>query len=79
MSENELIEKAKCGDSDCFEQLFKMYKSLVVILSKQYYLIDGTIEDLLQEGYLGLYKAIHPEGDSGSGRLYHRDRNNLQH
>ena len=45
-------------ESDQNEHLLNQYKPLVKSVAKDYYLTGGDIEDLIQEGMIGLYKAI---------------------
>lgn len=54
----EIILKAQSGDMASLDYIIEKYKPLVVSLSRKYFLIGGTIEDLIQEGNLGLFKAI---------------------
>lgn len=56
--QQELIEKAKNGDSVAIEQLVAQYKGLIRTLANRFYLVGGNKDDLLQEGMLGLYFAI---------------------
>ena len=60
MSDNikELILLAKSGDNDAMNQIFNMNKHLVSTISRKYFLLGGDKEDLLQEGMIGLFKAI---------------------
>lgn len=58
MKEKEIIEKANNGDSLALEFLINKYKNLVRSKSKIYYIIGGDKEDIIQEGMIGLYKAI---------------------
>ena len=57
-NEIELIDLAKQGDDFAFEQLFTTYKNLVASICRRYFLIGGETDDLLQEGMIGLYKAV---------------------
>lgn len=57
-SETEELVKAKNGDLIAIENLLNKYKSLVSIISRQYFLVGGDAEDLFQEGMIGLYKSI---------------------
>lgn len=59
MEELELLNRAKSGDELAMEGLFDKYKSLVTIISRKYFLQGGEIADLIQEGMIGLYKAVH--------------------
>ena len=58
MKEEEIIRKAKAGDNDALDYMINKYHPLVVNLSRKYFLIGGTDEDLIQEGDIGLFKAI---------------------
>ena len=53
-----LVEKAQQGDENAVNELLKKYKNLVNKLSRSYFLIGGDIEDIVQEGMIGLYHAI---------------------
>lgn len=59
VKELELLNKAKKGDELAMEGLFDRYKSLVTIISRKYFLQGGELADLIQEGMIGLYKAVH--------------------
>lgn len=58
MTDEELVVKAQSGDEIAVNELLKKYKSLINKLSRSYFLIGGDIEDIVQEGMIGLYKAI---------------------
>ncbi len=45
-------------DTDAMEFLMKKYNNLVRARARAYYLIGGDKDDLIQEGMIGLYKAI---------------------
>ena len=53
-----LIQKAQTGDGGAMATLLEQYKSLVNKISRSYFLLGGEIEDIVQEGMIGLYKAI---------------------
>ncbi|MGI6214075.1 MAG: sigma-70 family RNA polymerase sigma factor [Christensenellales bacterium] len=53
-----LIEKAQKGDEKAIAAIVEKYKGLVVSLARSRYLTGGDLEDLIQEGTLGLLKAI---------------------
>ncbi len=40
------------------DEVLKEYKPLVVLIARRYFLAGAEIEDLIQEGMIGLYKAI---------------------
>lgn len=58
MTDEELILRAQNGDEDALNTLLKNYKSLINQISRSYFLIGGDVEDIIQEGMIGLYKAI---------------------
>ena len=58
MLDEEIIEDAKNGDVDSIEYLINKYKSFVRAKARTYFLIGADREDIIQEGMIGLYKAI---------------------
>lgn len=58
LTDIELIEKAKNGDLLSQEYLIERYKKLVKIKARGYFILGGDTEDIIQEGMIGLYKAI---------------------
>ncbi|MHB8491901.1 MAG: RNA polymerase sporulation sigma factor SigH [Solirubrobacteraceae bacterium] len=53
-----LIALAKQGDTAARNRLIRRYQSFVRLKASSYFLAGGDTEDLLQEGLVGLYKAI---------------------
>ena len=58
LTEDNLINLAKNGDEQAQETIFNSYKQLVSYVERHYFLIVGDQDDLIQEGMIGLYKAI---------------------
>ncbi len=58
MCEEQLIESAKGGDSQALEFLIDKYRGFVRTKARTYFLIGADKEDIIQEGMIGLYKAI---------------------
>ena len=58
MVEKEIIEKARSGNTKALEYLINRYKSFVRAKARTYFLIGAEREDIIQEGMIGLYKAI---------------------
>lgn len=56
--DEELITLAKAGDKDALECLLKKYKDLVDMKVSKYFIIGAEREDIVQEGMIGLYKAV---------------------
>ena len=57
-TDEELVFLAQNGDTNCELEIFARYKNLLRKVCRSYFLIGGDIEDLTQEGMIGLYKAI---------------------
>jgi len=57
MEEKELLKLAKTNEM-AVEELLQKYKPLVIKIARRYFLLSGDIDDLIQEGMIGLYKAI---------------------
>jgi RNA polymerase sporulation-specific sigma factor len=53
-----LIALAKQGSADAYDRLVRRYHSFVRLKASSYFLVGGDSEDLVQEGLVGLYKAI---------------------
>lgn len=56
--DEEIIREAKSGDALALEYLINKYKSFVRAKARTYFLIGADREDIIQEGMIGLYKAI---------------------
>ncbi len=53
-----LIQKLRSGESQVSDYLLEKYKGIVRKKARAMYLIGGETDDLIQEGMLGLFKAI---------------------
>ena len=58
MTDEELAGLAQKGDTNAEIELFNRYRNTITKYSRGFYLIGGDVEDLIQEGMIGLYKAI---------------------
>jgi len=58
MAEEDIVESAKQGSTYALEYLINKYKAFVRAKAKSYFLIGADREDIIQEGMIGLYKAI---------------------
>lgn len=56
--DEEIVEFAREGDDDALEFLINKYKNFVRAKARSYFLIGADREDIIQEGMIGLYKAI---------------------
>ena len=58
MIDEDVVEEARNGDSMAQEYLIKKYKNFVRAKARSYFLIGADREDIIQEGMIGLFKAI---------------------
>lgn len=58
LSDEEVIGLIHGGNTDALDYLIKKYKSFVWLKGRSYFIIGGDREDVVQEGMIGLYKAI---------------------
>ncbi len=58
MRDEEYVLKAKNGDDSACEYILNKYKPMVRSISRAYFLLGGDREDVVQEGMIGLYRAI---------------------
>ncbi|MCM3635706.1 MULTISPECIES: RNA polymerase sporulation sigma factor SigH [Paenibacillus] len=57
-TDEEIVEAVREGDSIALEFLINKYKNFVRAKARSYFLIGADREDIVQEGMIGLYKAI---------------------
>ena len=53
-----LLRRIRQGDDDAMEKLLEKYRGLVRTEARKFFLAGGDEEDLIQEGMIGLFKAI---------------------
>jgi RNA polymerase sporulation-specific sigma factor len=53
-----LVKRARSGDSAAMTEIIERYRGFVRLKASAYFLAGGEIEDLIQEGLIGLYKAV---------------------
>ena len=58
MTDEEVVRLCQQGDSIAQEYIFNKYKNFVRSKARSYFLIGADHEDIVQEGMIGLYKAI---------------------
>ena len=58
MTDEELIALFREGDQDAMEELLIKYKAMVLRKPRSMYILGGDSDDLIQEGMLGLFKAV---------------------
>ena len=57
-SDEELIRRLRQGEKEISDYLMEKYKELVRKRARAMYLIGGETDDLIQEGMIGLFKAV---------------------
>ena len=58
MTDDEVTVLAQAGDGQALVYLLDKYKNFVRAKARSYFLIGADHEDIVQEGMIGLYKAI---------------------
>ena len=57
-TDEELVELLRQGDTEVMDYLLEKYKFVVRQKARVLYLAGGEADDLIQEGMIGLFKAI---------------------
>jgi RNA polymerase sporulation-specific sigma factor len=58
LADLQLVMRARNGDSRALDALMRRYAGFVRLKASSYFLAGGDAEDLIQEGLIGLYKAV---------------------
>jgi len=58
LSDEEIVQLARDASDQALEHLINKYKNFVRAKARSYFLIGADREDIIQEGMIGLYKAI---------------------
>ena len=58
LTDEELVEQVHLGNADALDFLISKYRLFVKAKARSYFLIGADKEDIIQEGMIGLYKAI---------------------
>ncbi len=58
LDDHYLVALAKEGKTDAYDTIIRRYRGFVRLKASSYFLLGGESDDLIQEGLLGLYKAI---------------------
>lgn len=58
LKDEELVALANNGNANAEEMIFHRYKNCVRSKARTYYLIGADNDDIVQEGMIGLYKAV---------------------
>jgi len=66
LEDEEIIEMVHKGDSEALDYVIHKYRSFVRAKARSYFLIGADKEDIVQEGMIGLFKAIRDYRDDKS-------------
>lgn len=69
-TDEQLVQMAQEGDAVAEEYLIRKYKDVVSSRSQLYFIIGADSEDVVQEGMIGLFKAI-KSYDGGNDATFH--------
>src|SRR5438132_9199286 len=58
LADLQLVVRARNGDQAALDGLIRRYTGFVRLKASSYFLAGGDAEDLIQEGLIGLYKAV---------------------
>lgn len=58
LADESVVESARTGDREALEFLINKYRNFVRAKARSYFLIGADREDIIQEGMIGLYKAV---------------------
>ena len=58
LADLQLVMRARNGDGKALDELMRRYHGFVRLKASSYFLAGGDSEDLIQEGLIGLYKAV---------------------
>lgn len=64
LTDEQLMDKLRAGDRDIMDYIMVKYKSMVRKKARAMYLLGGENEDLIQEGMIGLIKAVRDYDES---------------
>ncbi len=57
-TDDDLVLAARSGDESALHELLNKYRAFARVKARSYYLVGADREDMVQEGMIGLYKAI---------------------
>jgi RNA polymerase sporulation-specific sigma factor len=71
-TDEQLVRSARVGDERALLELLERYRGFARAKARSYFLVGGDREDIVQEGMIGLYKAVRDfaEGHGSSFRSF---------
>ena len=58
LDDHYLVALAKRGSADAYDRIVRRYRGFVRLKASSYFMLGADSDDLIQEGLIGLYKAI---------------------
>lgn len=58
LTDEDIVQDAHDGDTEALEFLINKYRNFVRAKARSYFLVGADREDIIQEGMIGLYKAV---------------------
>ncbi len=58
LTDEEIIKKVRLGEKNALDFLLEKYNDIVTMKANKFFIIGAEKEDMIQEGMIGLYKAI---------------------
>lgn len=71
LTDEQLIEQLRAGDKRIMDYILDKYKPLVLGKANAMFLIGGDTDDLIQEGMIGLFKAIRDYKPDKEASFFH--------
>ena len=65
LTDEEILKMAAEGSNSAYEFMLLKYRNLVKTIARKYYIAGADNEDVIQEGTIGLFKAIRDFDDEG--------------
>ena len=70
LPDEQLIKRLREGETEIMDYIINKYKSMVRQKAKAMYLLGGENDDLIQEGMIGLFKAIRDYDAEGENSFH---------
>lgn len=70
MTDEQLIQRLRSGENAITDYIMDKYKHVVRKKAKAMYLLGGENDDLIQEGMIGLFKAVRDYDETQETSFY---------
>lgn len=71
MSDEEVVSLSQKGDGDALDHIIARYRNFVYSKANTYFLVGAEKDDVIQEGMIGLYKAVKEFDSKGASSFKH--------